>query len=114
VDIPLIPGVDGLPDDLQLSQRPRAHPQHPGRPTPQLLHAAPDWQRQISDPKHAHPSCFSLLYHRKALTGSFSTKFVNLEQFRLVLGPVILHIFYQGEFSTNSGGNLPLDKKIWR
>ena len=52
-DIALVPGVNRLADNLQLAQRPGAHPQRPGRPLPQPLLPSLQRQGQVSDPYHS-------------------------------------------------------------
>ncbi len=44
VDAVFFSGVDGLPDDLQLPQRPRPHPQRLSRPPAQQVHIPADGQ----------------------------------------------------------------------
>ena len=52
VDVVLVPGVDGLADNVQLSQRRGADPQSPGRPLPQLFQIPADRQGQITNLDH--------------------------------------------------------------
>ena len=48
-----IPGVNGLPDDLQLPKFPRAHPKGSGRPLTKLLQISSGRQGQVSNADHA-------------------------------------------------------------
>ena len=53
VGLVLIPGINGLPDNLQLPQLPWAYAQGPGRPLAKLLQISPGRQGQISNADHA-------------------------------------------------------------
>jgi hypothetical protein len=52
VDIAFVPGVDGLPDDLQLPQCAGTDPKGPGRAGAQLVQVPVHRQGKISNLKH--------------------------------------------------------------